>query len=113
MIRRPPRSTLFPYTTLFRSRTLEKNILEVAGYDVRVAADGMEAWLLLQSQPCDLLVSDVQMPRLDGFELTQQIRADQRLKQLPVILVTALASREDRERGMKAGADAYIVKSAF
>jgi two-component system chemotaxis sensor kinase CheA len=97
----------------FTTRTLEKNILESAGYPVRVAADGLEAWNLLQSEGADVLVSDISMPRLDGFELTAKIRADERFKHLPVILVTALDSREDRERGIQAGADAYIVKSAF
>ena len=101
------------------TRTLEKNVLEAAGYRVRVAADGLEAWTQLQSDglaPEDrvsLLVSDVNMPRLDGFELTARIRADGKLKNVPVILVTSLSSREDRERGILVGADAYIVKSSF
>ncbi|MBI4786546.1 MAG: hybrid sensor histidine kinase/response regulator [Chloroflexi bacterium] len=101
------------------TRTLEKNVLEAAGYRVRVVADGLEAWTLLQgnAQALDggvrLLVSDVNMPRLDGFELTSRIRADDKLKNLPVILVTSLSSREDRERGILVGADAYIVKSSF
>ncbi len=95
------------------TRTLEKNILEAAGYQVRAASDGMEAFEILQAGGIDLLVSDVNMPRVDGFELTEKVRADQRFKNLPVILVTSLASREDRERGISAGADAYIVKGAF
>jgi two-component system chemotaxis sensor kinase CheA len=95
------------------TRTLEKSILETAGYSVRVAADGLEAWALLQTETFDLLVSDVKMPRLDGFGLTEKVRADERLKTLPVILVTSLDSREDREHGVWAGADAYIVKTSF
>jgi two-component system, chemotaxis family, sensor kinase CheA len=95
------------------TRTLEKNILEAAGYRVRVAADGAEAWTALQSEPCSLLVSDVNMPRLNGFELTEKVRGSETLKALPIILVTSLDSREDRERGIWAGADAYIVKGAF
>jgi two-component system chemotaxis sensor kinase CheA len=97
----------------FTTRTLEKNILETAGYRVTVAADGLEAWTLLQAEPVDLLVSDVMMPRMSGFELTTKVRGDNRLKHLPVILVTAQESREDRERGVAVGADAYILKSAF
>jgi two-component system chemotaxis sensor kinase CheA len=97
----------------FTTRTLEKNILESAGFGVRVAADGAEAWALLQEEGCDLLISDVQMPEMDGFELTQRIRDDERLKDLPVILVTSLDSNEDRQRGIDAGADAYVIKSAF
>ncbi|MGC8781188.1 MAG: response regulator, partial [Anaerolineae bacterium] len=101
------------------TRTLEKNILESAGYVVRAYADGLEAWNALQSEGIapdglfDLIVSDVAMPRLDGFELTARVRADQRMKHLPVILVTSLDSQEDRERGVQVGADAYIVKAAF
>ncbi len=95
------------------TRTLEKNILEAAGYTVRVAADGQEAWTILQSEPCRLLVSDVNMPRLDGFELTEKVRGHETLKRLPIVLVTSLDSREDRERGIWAGADAYIVKGSF
>ncbi|MFZ1627917.1 MAG: hybrid sensor histidine kinase/response regulator [Anaerolineae bacterium] len=97
----------------FTTRTLEKNILEAAGYRVRVAADGMEAWTLLQSEHADLLVSDINMPRMDGFELVTRLRQDERFKHLPAILITSLDSREDRERGIQAGADAYFIKSAF
>jgi two-component system, chemotaxis family, sensor kinase CheA len=95
------------------TRTMEKNILEAAGFQVHIAADGLEAWNLVQSQDVDLLVSDVNMPRLDGFELATKVRADKRLKDLPIILVTSLHTEEDRARGIAAGADAYIVKSGF
>ena len=95
------------------TRTLEKSILEGAGYRVRVAGDGLEAWSLLESDGCDLLLTDVEMPRMDGFELTTRVRADKRLRDLPVVLVTSRDSREDRERGIRAGADAYVVKGAF
>lgn len=95
------------------ARTLLKNILELAGYRVRTAVDGIEAWTALKSEEFDLVVSDVEMPRMDGFGLTARIREDKRLAELPVVLVTALESREDRERGIDAGADAYIVKSSF
>lgn len=95
------------------TRTLEKNILEAAGYRVRVAADGVEAWTMLESDGCDLVVSDIEMPRMDGFELTSRVRADQRLRDLPMVLVTSRDSREDRERGVHVGADAYIVKGGF
>lgn len=95
------------------SRTLMKNILETAGYTVRTAVDGREGLAMLRSGAFDLLVSDVEMPHMNGFELTAQVRSDKRLAELPVILVTALQSQEDRERGMEAGANAYIVKSSF
>ena len=95
------------------SRMLLKNILESAGYAVRTAVDGMEAFTLLRAEPFDLVVSDVEMPRLNGFDLTARIRADKRLAELPVVLVTALETREDRERGIDVGANAYIAKSNF
>jgi two-component system chemotaxis sensor kinase CheA len=95
------------------ARMLLKNILEGAGYHVRAVVDGLEAWTALKSEPFDVLVSDIQMPRLNGFDLTARIRADQKLSDLPVVLVTALSSREDRERGIDVGANAYMVKSSF
>lgn len=95
------------------TRTMEKNLLEAAGYAVAVAADGAEAWARLGAEAFDLVVSDVDMPRMDGFELTARVRADRRLADLPVVLVTALESREDRERGIEVGASAYVVKSSF
>ncbi len=95
------------------SRTLLKNILQISGYDVQTAVDGADGLAALRSGDFDLVVSDVDMPRMNGFELTARIRADKRLSALPVVLVTALESREDRERGMDAGANAYIVKSSF
>jgi two-component system chemotaxis sensor kinase CheA len=93
------------------SRMLIKGILESAGYHVKTAVDGLEAFTLLRSEKFDALVSDVEMPRLNGFDLTARLRADAALAELPVILVTALASREDRERGIEVGASAYLVKS--
>lgn len=95
------------------SRMLLKNILESAGYRVRTAVDGLDALSLLKTELFDGVVSDVQMPRLDGFSLTEKIRADRKLAELPVVLVTALETRADRERGVDVGANAYIVKSSF
>lgn len=95
------------------TRTMEKNLLEAAGYHVHVAVDGIEAWALLKSEPVDLVVSDVDMPRMNGLELTAKIRANRDMANLPIILVTALESREDKERGLEVGANAYIVKSSF
>jgi two-component system chemotaxis sensor kinase CheA len=95
------------------TRTMEKNLLEAAGYQVKVAVDGIDAWTLLKSEAVDLVVSDVDMPQMNGLDLTAKIRADQKLGELPVILVTALESREDKERGIEVGANAYVVKSSF
>ena len=77
------------------------------------AVDGQDAFTTLREREFDLLISDVEMPRVDGFELTAKVRADPKLAELPVILVTALGSREHQERGVDAGANAYIIKSSF
>jgi two-component system chemotaxis sensor kinase CheA len=95
------------------ARALLQGILESAGFRVTTAADGEEALEALHKNDFDLLITDVEMPRLDGFDLTARLRNDKRLAELPVILVTALDSREDKERGVEVGADAYIVKSSF
>lgn len=95
------------------ARMLLKNILEAAGYYVKTAIDGVDAFTILKSEDFDLVVSDVDMPRMNGFDLTAKIRADRKLAELPVVLVTALESREHRERGVEVGANAYIVKSSF
>ncbi|MBI5570209.1 MAG: hybrid sensor histidine kinase/response regulator [Desulfomonile tiedjei] len=95
------------------SRMLLKNILESSGYLVTTTVDGVDAWTALKRDPFDLVVSDVEMPRMDGFQLTANIRGDEKLADLPVVLVTSLGSREDRERGIDVGANAYIVKGSF
>jgi two-component system chemotaxis sensor kinase CheA len=96
------------------TRTLEKNILEAIGYNVQVATDGQEALnTIAESGVPDLIISDIMMPRVDGFELTKRVKEDPKTAQVPVILVTSLGSAEDKTRGIESGADAYIVKSAF
>ena len=95
------------------TRTLERSVLESVGHRVLTAGNGEEAWRLLQEQEIDLVVSDVEMPHMDGFTLTENIRQSRRLGKLPVVLVTGLASDHDRTRGAQAGADAYLVKSSF
>jgi two-component system chemotaxis sensor kinase CheA len=95
------------------TRTLERSILEAAGYDVVVAADGQQALDLLRVTAVDAVVSDVEMPRMSGLDLTAAIRQDEQLRHLPVVLVTSLDAPEHVERGAAAGADAYIVKGRF
>ncbi|MBF0462645.1 MAG: hybrid sensor histidine kinase/response regulator [Magnetococcales bacterium] len=95
------------------SRMLLKNILESAGHTVQTAVDGLDGLTALKTSIVDLVISDVEMPRMNGFELTARIRADPVLAPLPVILVTSLSSRADRERGIEVGASAYIVKGDF
>lgn len=90
-----------------------QGILDAAGFDVDTAADGQGALEKLLKERFDLVVSDVDMPRLDGFELTQAIRQSSKLARTPIVLVTARGSDEDQARGVASGADAYIVKSGF
>jgi len=97
----------------FTTRTLEKNILETRGYAVRVAVDGADALKQLRSESIDLVVSDIQMPHVDGFQMLEAMRADVRLAEIPVILVTSMDRCEYRERGLALGAHAYIVKQRF
>jgi two-component system chemotaxis sensor kinase CheA len=95
------------------TRTLEKNILEAVGFEVYVAIDGVEAWARLAEVEPDVIVSDVEMPHMDGLELCERVKASDRLRHLPVILLTSLSKPEQREAGLKAGADAYLIKSRF
>jgi len=95
------------------SRTLLKNILEAAGYVVDTAVDGLDALSKLAAGKFDAVISDVDMPRLNGFDLTTRIRSVPRIASTPVVLITSLESREDQERGFAVGAQAYIVKSRF
>jgi two-component system chemotaxis sensor kinase CheA len=108
-----PRKSILVVEDSITARTLLKQILETAGYDVKTAVDGVDALARLRAETFDLVISDVDMPRLNGFDLTAQIRSHPRLAQLPVVLVTALESRDDRERGIDVGANAYVVKSGF
>ena len=96
------------------TRTLEKNVLESAGYTVQLAVNGQQALGLIAAGDLpDLIISDVVMPRLDGFGLTQQVKGDARTANIPVILVTSLDSAQDKTRGIEVGADAYIIKQHF
>ena len=94
-------------------RELQRSILERAGFRVRVASDGVEALALLAEEPSDLVLTDVEMPRMNGFALTEAIRSQPALANMPVLVLTSLSNDEDRQRGLEAGADGYIVKAAF
>ncbi len=98
---------------MLTTRALHRTVLESAGYEVALAADGEEAWDLLQREPFDVVVSDVSMPRLDGCGLVARVRAHPRLAQLPVILVTALGKPEEIAAGGRAGASEYLVKGRY
>nr|WP_040696112.1 hybrid sensor histidine kinase/response regulator [Nodosilinea nodulosa] len=107
-----PRSILLVEDSI-ATRIQEKRILESAGYEVVTAVDGMDGFSKLQSRAFDAVISDVQMPNLDGLGLTQRIRQHREYSELPVVLVTTLASDSDRRRGAEAGANAYITKGSF
>lgn len=92
------------------TRFAMKSMLEIAGYSVVTAGDGEEALGILERTPCQLVVSDWQMPRLDGIGLTRRIRAHPKLSHIPVILCTSLDSPQERAAGLEAGADGYVVK---
>lgn len=110
---RPRRLSVLVAEDSITSRTLLKNILESSGFLVRTAIDGADALAQIKTENFDIVISDVEMPRMDGFELTAAIRGDAKTANLPLILVTGLESRSDRERGIDVGANAYIVKSSF
>jgi two-component system chemotaxis sensor kinase CheA len=95
------------------TRSLEKSILEAHGYDVRLAVDGLEAWQSARMDPPDLVISDVAMPRMTGFQLLEQMKKDDKMKKIPFILVTSLESREEQQQGLSLGADAYMIKRKF
>ncbi|WP_305044995.1 hybrid sensor histidine kinase/response regulator [Geoalkalibacter sp.] len=95
------------------TRTMEKNILEAQGYQVETAIDGEQALEMFAARSFDLVVTDIEMPGIDGFELTRRLRALPQCAELPVIVVTSRASDDDKRRGLDVGAQAYIVKGSF
>ena len=94
-------------------REVERQLLANQGYLVEVAVDGMEGWNLVREGRFDLVVSDIDMPRLNGLELVRRIKADSRLQRLPVIIVSYKDRDEDRLLGLEAGANYYLTKSSF
>ena len=94
-------------------RELERKLLDSKGYEVEVAVDGMDGWNAVRTGHYDLILTDVDMPRLDGIELVTLIRKDARLNTLPVMIVSYKDREEDRRRGLEAGADYYLTKGSF
>lgn len=95
------------------TREIEKSIIEAHGYHVVVAGDGLEALEKTRERLFDAVVTDIEMPRLDGFALTEKLRTDERYRHTPIIIVTSREREDDRRRGLMVGANAYIVKGAF
>jgi two-component system chemotaxis sensor kinase CheA len=110
----PPKApTLLVVDDSLMVRELQRSILERAGYQVQTANDGKEALTMLTEHPPDLVITDIEMPNLDGIALTANIRSHPRLANIPVLIVTSKTNEDDHRRGLDAGADALIVKSAF
>lgn len=95
------------------TREIEKSILEANGYEVDLAGDGVEAWNKAQKFRYNLVITDVEMPHMDGFTLTERLRKEENYRDVPIIIVTSREKPEDKRRGISAGADAYIIKGAF
>ena len=109
----PASSSILVVDDSMTTRALEKSILEAHGYHVRIAVDGLDALARLRQEAADLVIADIEMPRLNGFGLIEAMKKDPKLEKIPVIIVSSIERREDQERGLALGADAYIVKGKF
>jgi two-component system sensor histidine kinase and response regulator WspE len=94
-------------------RELEKKLLQSRGYEVEIAVDGMDGWNAVRTGHFDLVITDIDMPRMDGIEVVTLIKKDLNLKSLPVMIVSYKDRAEDRRRGLEAGADYYLAKATF
>jgi CheY-like chemotaxis protein len=94
-------------------RELQRVILEGAGYDVQTAVDGLDGAARLSQDPVDLVLSDVEMPGMDGFTLTRTLRATRGWEDVPVVIMTSRGDAADQRAGLDAGASAYLLKSEF
>ncbi|MFR0672510.1 hybrid sensor histidine kinase/response regulator [Enterobacterales bacterium AW_CKDN230030176-1A_HGKHYDSX7] len=108
-----PRKRILVVDDSLTVRELQRKLLTHRGYDVAVAVDGMDGWNALRGEAFDLLITDIDMPRMDGIELVTLVRRDQRLQSLPVMVVSYKDREEDRRRGLDAGADYYLAKASF
>ncbi|WP_426134941.1 hybrid sensor histidine kinase/response regulator [Pseudomonas sp. PWP3-1b2] len=108
-----PRKRVLVVDDSLTVRELQRKLLINRGYEVAVAVDGMDGWNALRSEDFDLLITDIDMPRMDGIELVTLLRRDSRLQSLPVMVVSYKDREEDRRRGLDAGADYYLAKASF
>jgi len=95
------------------TREIVKDLLEVYGYQVTLAEDGLDGLGKAMAEPFDAILTDVEMPNMDGFSLTARLREEERYRNVPILIITSREREEDKRRGIEAGADAYIVKSDF
>ncbi len=105
--------TLLVVDDSFTTRTLEKGVLEAHGYRVRIAVDGLDALNQMRGNPVDLVITDIEMPNMDGWGLLKSLRSEKATMDLPIIVVTSREDPTDRKQGMTLGASAYIVKRHF
>ncbi|HKS12817.1 MAG TPA: hybrid sensor histidine kinase/response regulator [Pseudomonas sp.] len=113
VVRGAPRKRVLVVDDSLTVRELQRKLLGNRGYDVAVAVDGMDGWNALRGEDFDLLITDIDMPRMDGIELVSLVRRDHRLQSLPVMVVSYKDREEDRRRGLDAGADYYLAKASF
>jgi two-component system chemotaxis sensor kinase CheA len=109
----PRRNRVLVVDDSITTRSLERSVLEAHGFDVVLAVDGMDGLAKLRESSIDAVITDLMMPRMDGFQLLENIRKDPGLEKIPVIIVSSMESREDQERGLALGANAFIVKRKF
>jgi two-component system chemotaxis sensor kinase CheA len=112
-VRKEPAPCILIVDDSITTRSLERSILEAHGFRTRIAVNGVQALEILRTDGADLVLTDIEMPQLDGFGLIAAIRADKNLKNMPVIVVSSRGEAVDEKQGLLLGADAYVVKSKF
>jgi two-component system chemotaxis sensor kinase CheA len=95
------------------TREIEKDVLEAHGYQVTLAEDGLDGLNQARDGDFDAVLTDVEMPNMDGFTLTERLRQEDKYRNRPIIIITSREKEEDKRRGIQVGADAYIVKGDF
>jgi len=108
-----PRKAVLVVDDSLTVRELQRKLLDHHGYEIEVAVDGMDGWNTVRSGHFDLIVTDVDIPRMDGIELVKRIKTDPSLKSLPIMILSYKDREEDRRRGLEAGADYYLTKDSF
>jgi two-component system, chemotaxis family, sensor histidine kinase and response regulator WspE len=108
-----PRKRVLVVDDSLTVRELQRKLLDHHGYGVEIAVDGMDGWNAVRAGRFDLIVTDIDMPRMDGIELVRLIKKDPSLKSLPVMILSYKDREEDRRRGLDAGADYYLTKGSF
>ncbi|MCK5682422.1 response regulator [bacterium] len=111
--RQPATQHILVIDDSLNTREIEKDVLEANGYQVTTAEDGIDGWNKASAEKFDAILTDVEMPGMDGFSLTKRLRQEEKFKHIPIIIVTSREKEEDKLKGIEVGADAYIVKGDF